>query len=231
MKPPLMLLSGLLCDETVWEKLTPALNEHAETRTFDFAGFDDIRKMADKVLEEAPRHFALAGHSMGARVALEVHRRAPERVTRLALLDTGVHPVKPGEAQSRQVLIDLAHRSGMAALAEKWLPPMLLPSHADDPAIFSPLHDMVTRMTPDIFSGQVKALLNRPDAIRQLQTLMCPTLVGVGRQDVWSPPEQHQMICQMIPNAVLSIFENSGHMAPFEAPQAVQTALIAWLNQ
>lgn len=229
MKPHLLLLSGLLCDETVWSKLLPGVGRHAHTQAVDFAGFDDISAMANKVLDLAPERFALAGHSMGARVALEVYRLAPERVDRLALLDTGVHPAKPGEAQSRHELVELARQEGMGALADKWLRPMLHPAHVDDPEVFEPLREMVIRMTPDIFAGQVRALLNRPDAASQLGAISCPTLVGVGRQDAWSPLAQHELIASHIASASLSIFENSGHMAPFEAAAAVEAAIIEWL--
>lgn len=137
MKQSLYLLSGLLCDEVVWRAQIDALQERADVHALDFKGYHSITAMAQRVLNDAPDRFALAGHSMGARVALEVHRLAPHRVDRLALLDTGTHPAREGEAKSRQVLIDLAREHGMAAVAQRWLAPMLHPAHVDDPGIMS----------------------------------------------------------------------------------------------
>lgn len=230
MRHELLLLSGLLCDETVWSRLIPDLAGVIPVRAFDFRGFDSIGAMAEHVLAHAPATFALAGHSMGARVALEIHRRAPDRIDRLALLDTGTHPAKQGEAESRQKLVDLAHAQGMAALADRWLPPMLAPANRTQASMIDPLRDMVLRMTPDIYEAQVKALLNRPDATAQLGQIRCPTLVGVGQYDEWSPLGQHQLIAQHIKGATLVVFPDSGHMAPFEASREVASALRAWLE-
>lgn len=215
-KPTLFLLPGLLCDETVWAHQVAALAPLAEIRVADFRGFDSLTEMARAVLATAPARFALAGHSMAARAALEIVRLAPERVERLALLDTGTHPLRPGEAEKRQVLVDLANREGMAALAARWLPPMVHPDRVADEALMQPLRAMVLRMTPAIHARQIKALLTRPDAEAVLPTIRCPVLVGVGRQDAWSPLSQHEAIVAAVPQAKLVVFENSGHMTYVE---------------
>lgn len=225
----LYLLPGLLCDASVWAAQVAALSDVADVRTPDFLGFDSITAMAESVLAGAPPRFAVAGHSMGARVALEIVRLAPERVDRLALLDTGTHPRRPGEAESRQVLVDLAARDGMTALAAKWLPPMVHPDRAADGAFMAGLRAMVERATPAIFAGQIRALLERPDAETGLAAIQCPVLIGVGRQDAWSPPAQHEAMARLIPHASYVVFEDSGHMAPLEAPEAVSLALRKWL--
>lgn len=225
----LYLLPGLLCDATVWTEVVAGLADLAEIRTPDFLGFDDITVMAWSVLEGAPQKFAVVGHSMGARVALEIVRLAPERVERLALLDTGTHARREGEAAARQVLVDLARDAGMQALASRWLTPMVHPDTPADGVLMASLRAMVGRATPETFAGQVKALLNRPEAERGLAAITCPVLIGVGRQDAWSPPSQHEAMAQTIPHADYVVFEDSGHMAPMEAPDAVTAALRAWL--
>lgn len=229
-RPTLYLLPGLLCDRVTWAHQLQGLADIADVRVPSFYGFDSIPDMARAVLAEAPARFAVAGHSMGARVALEIVRMAPERVERLALLDTGTHPVRPGEAEKRQELVDLARREGMAALAARWLPPMVHPDAARrDPALMRELTAMVGRATPEIFAGQVKALLGRPDAAAGLGAIRCPTLVGVGREDAWSPVSQHEPIVAAVSGAMLTIYEDSGHMAPMEAPEAVTASLRTWM--
>jgi pimeloyl-ACP methyl ester carboxylesterase len=228
-KPTLYLLPGLLCDETVWAPQVAALAPLAEIRVADFRGFDSITAMAQAVLAAAPARFALAGHSMGARVALEIVRLAPDRVERLALLDTGTHPLRDGEVAKRRELVDLANGEGMAALATRWLPPMVHPDRVADEDLMRPLRAMVLRMTPAIHESQIKALLTRPDAEAVLPAIRCPVLVGVGRQDAWSTLAQHEAIAAAIAQAKLVVFESSGHMAPIEAPEAVTAALRAWL--
>ena len=226
----LYLLPGLLCDGIVWQGQMSALTGAGwDVRVADFRTFSSIPAMALSVLDQAPAHFAVAGHSLGGRVALEIVRQQPGRVSHLALLDTGTHAPQPGEADKRQTLLDLARAEGMAALAARWLPPMVHPDRLADAPFMAALTAMVERMSSAIFEGQVKALLTRPDAAPVLPTITCPTLLGVGRQDGWSPPVQHEEMARLIPHARLEIFDDSGHMAPMEAPRAVASAMLEWL--
>jgi pimeloyl-ACP methyl ester carboxylesterase len=221
-RPTLFLLPGLLCDAEVWSHQSAVLGEFAEIVIPDFRFVRSIPAMAQLVIDRAPERFSVAGHSLGGRVALEVFRMAPERVERLALLDTGIHPRKPGEEAGRQELIELARCEGMEALAARWLPGMLHPDHA---ALLAPLTEMVKRATPETFENQQRALLDRPDARAVLSAIRCPTLVLCGRQDAWSPVGQHEEIAALIPGSKLVVIEDCGHMSPVEQPAAVTNAL------
>jgi pimeloyl-ACP methyl ester carboxylesterase len=225
----LYLLPGLLCDQATFALLRPGLADVAEVTVPDFFPYDSIAAMAEAVLACAPARVAVLGFSMGGRVALELVRRAPDRVSHLALLDTGVHPARPGEEATRQELIDLAYQQGMAALAARWVPPMLHPDHRTDLAFIGPITDMVCRATPDIHAGQIRALLGRPDARPGLPAIACPTLVACGRQDEWSPPAQHAVMAAEIPGADLVVLEHSGHFSPLEAAPALVAAMREWL--
>jgi len=225
---PLLLLSGLLCDETIWADIPDRLEGVADVRVISFGGFSSITAMAQHALATAPECFALAGHSMGGRVALEVMRSAPRRVCGLALLNTGVHPVRDGEPQSRGRLLRVAYERGMSALAAEWLPPMMAGgSRTQD--LLPRLTAMVERSTPDSYAGQINALLNRPDAQPVLPTIAVPTLLLSGSEDTWSPISQHETMRRRIPHATLFEIHGAGHMAPFERPDAVAVALREWL--
>jgi pimeloyl-ACP methyl ester carboxylesterase len=228
MKPHLLLLSGLLCDETVWADIPERLADVAQVRILSFRGFSSIGAMAEHVLAAAPERFALAGHSMGGRVALEVLRTAPARVVGLALLNTGVHAVRDGEPQGRERLLRVAFDQGMAALAAAWLPPMMAkgPRAAE---LMPRLTAMVERSTAAIYAGQINALLNRPEALSVLPTIAVPTLLLSGSEDTWSPVSQHETMRRRIPHATLFEVHGAGHMAPCERPDAVALALREWL--
>jgi pimeloyl-ACP methyl ester carboxylesterase len=230
MKQPLLLLSGLLCDETAWADIPERLGDSADVRVISFRGFSSIPLMAEYVLAIAPEYFAVAGHSMGGRVALEVLRSAPRRVTGLALLNTGVHPVRDGEPQSRSHLVRLAYEHGMSALAAKWLPPMMA-GGSRTMELMPRLTAMVERSTPDAYAGQINALLNRPEALPVLPTIGVPTLLLSGSEDTWSPISQHETMRRRIPHATLFEIHGAGHMAPIERPDAVALALRKWLAE
>lgn len=229
-KPVLCLLPGLLCDATVWAPQRRAFEAGYQVVIPSFFGLDSLEAMARRTLDMAGKGpISVAGHSMGGRVALEVFRLAPERVVRLALLDTGVHPADAGEPGRRQVLIDACRREGVEALVRLWLPPMVHPDRLSDRALMGPMEDMVRTASPEIYEDQVRALLNRPDATDYLPRLRCPTAVICGRQDAWSPFPRHEEMAAAIPGAVLTAIEDSGHMTTLERPEAVTEALRAWL--
>jgi len=228
----LYLLCGLLCDEVVWEAQARALGAEYDVRVLGFLdGEDTLAAMAQRVLDDAPARFALAGHSMGGRVALEVCRRAPERVERLALLDTGYEAAAPGEAARRAVLVDQAREEGIAAIAFAWGLPMLAPARRADAVLVQAVCAMVGRMSPAIYAAQTRALLSRPDAADVLRSLACPVLVLCGLQDGWSPPERHRRMAELLPQApLLRLIDGCGHMAMMEQPEAVLDAMRAWLG-
>jgi pimeloyl-ACP methyl ester carboxylesterase len=225
-----VLLPGLLCDASVWSAQVAALKPHANVTVADFSQLDRLEDMARSALVLRPGPLVVIGHSMGARVALEMMRAAPERIARLALLDTGIHPVREGEEANRQILVDLAFNGGMGALADRWLPPMVHEARVHDRSLMEPLKATVMRATPEQHHRQIRALLNRPDPRAVLPTIRCPVLVMVGRQDRWSPPAQHQEIAALIPNAELVVIEDSGHMSTVEQPDRVSRALLRWLG-
>jgi pimeloyl-ACP methyl ester carboxylesterase len=234
MKPTLMLLPGLMCDAAVWAPQVAALQNQFECVVPSYGLRDSLVAMAQQVLDEAPtERFSLAGHSMGGRVALEVMRLAPQRVQRLALLDTGTAPLAPGadgerERAGRMALLSQSQRQGMRTMGRQWASGMVHPDQRNSP-LFETVLDLLERSSPQQFAAQINALLIRPDASALLPSITCPTLVLCGREDAWSPPAQHQRMQAAIAGAVLCIVERCGHMSTLEQPQAVNDALAAWL--
>ncbi len=225
MKPTLVLVPGLLCDSLVWKHQLAAFASTHELLVPELSDFTSLEAMATAVLAAAPESFALAGHSLGGRIALEIVRQGAARVTHLALMDTGVGPPSPSERASRMELVTLGETRGLAAVAERWLPPMLHPTRRQDAAFMAPLAAMVRGRSAISFRRQQEALLARPDARPVLAQVHCPTLVLTGREDEWSPPEQHEAIAAAIPGSRLVIVPEAGHFAPLEQPIAVTQAL------
>ena len=232
---PLVLVPGLLCDEFVWSEQRRALSAQMQVWVPDHGSLDSLTDMAAAILRDAPaEQFALAGHSMGGRVALEVFRLAPHRVRRLALLDTGWRPRQAGaqgeeERRSRLALLETAFQHGMGIMGRQWASGMVHPSRLNTP-VFEAIVAMIERKTPEIFAAQIHALLTRPDATDQLRALECPVLVLCGRQDGWSSLSQHSQMAELIPRSRLRIVEECGHMSTLEQPAAVTAALVEWLG-
>jgi pimeloyl-ACP methyl ester carboxylesterase len=232
----LVLVPGLMCDRAVWEPLLPALQPLVDCLPVEHGQADSLVVMARQVLDRAPPRFAIAGHSMGGRVALEVLRLAPERVERVALLDTGYLPRVAGaageqEAAKRQALLDLARTRGVRAMALEWVQGMVHPQRLADTALIDDIVAMFERKSADVFARQIRALLERPDGSDVLRAIRVPALVLVGAEDSWSPPAQHRALAALIPSEpTLDVVPDCGHMSPMERPGEVGAALARWLR-
>jgi pimeloyl-ACP methyl ester carboxylesterase len=230
----LILVPGLLCDRAVYEAQIAHLSAHAEVRLAEHGELDSLPAMAQRILAAAPSRFAIAGHSMGGRVAMEVMRLAPARVAALALLDTAYLPLGSGEAgarerQARLELLALAEHSGMTAMARVWVQGMVHRARLNDAALIEPIVAMLTRRTPAIFAAQTRALLARPDATEVLRAVSCPTLILCGEDDSNAPPERHREMHALIAGSKLVQLAACGHMCTMERPAEVNAALGDWL--
>lgn len=223
-----LLIPGLLCDRTVWEPLIDRLDGKAEVA--EQTRRDNLTTTAQDILAGVQGDLAVAGHSMGARIALEMARLAPGRITRLALLDTGVHPLKEGERERRAEIVRYAFENGMEALAERWLPGMVHEPNWRDPNLRKNLTEMVLRSSPEIHARQIKALVDRPDAAAYLPGIQVQTLLVVGAKDQWSPVAQHEEMLGLLPDAKLTIIRDAGHFAPLERPEQVAKLLADFLR-
>ncbi|WP_407530840.1 alpha/beta fold hydrolase [Methylobacterium oryzisoli] len=225
---PLVLLPGLLNDADLWRDQIAALEDIAQSQVGDITRGDDLGAIAEQVLSEAPPRFALAGFSLGGYVAQEILRRAPERVTRLALLDTSFRSDDPARTASRRALDRAARAPGrFHGFGDRLLATYLDPAHLRDDAIVSLIRGMTERLGPEVFVRQ--NAIERKDGSDVLAALTGPVLVLCGEADAITPVAEHRAMAALIPDAKLVIVPRAGHMTPIEQPQAVAQALRDWL--
>jgi pimeloyl-ACP methyl ester carboxylesterase len=225
-----------MCDHTVWDTHVDALSDAADAHLMEWGEeHTSLGRMAESVLATAPEKFVLAGHSMGGRVAFEVYRRAPQRVTRLAVMNTGTAPLAAGDAgaverQDRMRLVDIAFQRSIGAMAHEWLKGMIPPYRQNDEPLVKAIVQMFERKTARTFLIQQEALLSRPDARPVLGEVRCPTLVLTGADDQWSGPARHEEIAAGIKGSKLVIVPKCGHMSTMERPEEVSIAMREWLS-
>lgn len=227
---PLALCPGLLLDERLWQHAVPALSDLADCRVADFSSQDTIGAMAESVLAAMPERFALCGLSMGGYVALEVMRRAPQRVSRLALLDTRARLDTPEETARRRGLLELARKGRFKGVTPKLLPLLLHPDNLENEPLTGLVMAMAERIGRDGFLRQQHAIMTRSDFLPLLPAIAVPTLVLCGRQDSLTPLAFHEEMAAGIPGARLEIVERAGHLPPLEQPAATHAALRIWLQ-
>jgi pimeloyl-ACP methyl ester carboxylesterase len=188
-----------LCDATLWRHQCKNLADIAAIRVVDLTGHDSVGALADAVLAAAAARFALAGLSMGGYVALEVMRRAPERVSRLALLDSSARADTPQQSARRRDLIALAGKGRFKGVTPRLLPLFIHPDRLGDAALTGAVTAMAEAVGRDAFVRQQRAVLGRPDGRADLARIACPTLVLCGRQDEPTPLKAHQEMAAAIP--------------------------------
>jgi pimeloyl-ACP methyl ester carboxylesterase len=228
-KIPLILLPGLLCDAALWRAQVEGLGTLAAPIVIDLARDDSLAGMARRALDAAPPSFALAGLSMGGYVAQEVMRQAPERVTKLALLDTSARADSPDQTARRRGLIELSEKGEFKGVTPRLLPLLIHPARHEDKALTDQVMGMAERVGKDAFLRQQKAIMGRPDGREDLRRITCPTLVLCGRQDALTPLALHEEIAGLVSGAKLVVVEDCGHLSTMEKPVTVTAALRQWL--
>jgi len=230
MRDHLVLLPGLLCDRRLFAAQLTALASVADMTVPDLTGHDSITALAEHVLATAPPRFALAGLSMGGYVALEILRRAPERVTRLALLDTQARADSATASARRHQLMTLAEQGSFRGVTPRLLPLFIHPDRLQDAELCATVQAMAEDTGKDGFLRQQTAILGRPDSRPGLPAIACPTLVLAGRDDAVTPPKLQLELATLIPDATLVLIPRCGHLAPLERPDAVTRQLGLWLD-
>lgn len=227
--PSLLFLPGLLCDDRLWRDQIAALQGGIACLVADTTQDDSLGGMAERALAAAPSRFALAALSMGGYLAFEILRRAPERVTRLALFDTSARPDSPEQARRRRGLMALTRTGQFRGVTPRLLPQLLHPDNLARP-VAAEVTAMAERVGRDAFLRQQAAILGRPDSRPGLPGIGVPTLVAVGEGDVLTPPDHAEEIAAGIPGAMLHRIPGCGHLPPMESPAATTALLRLWLG-
>ena len=229
-KIKLVLVPGLLCDALLWRAQLEQLADIAEMRVADHTRSTTMAGVARDVLADAPyKSFALAGLSMGGYVALEMMRQAPQRVHRLALLDTSARGETAEQTERRKAFIALAARGKFAGVTEALMPQLIHPSRLGDTALTGAIRQMANNVGKEAFVRQQQAIMSRAESRPLLAAIKCPTLVLCGRQDQLTPLDRHEEMAAGIQGAKLEVLEECGHISTMEKPGEVNRALRQWL--
>jgi pimeloyl-ACP methyl ester carboxylesterase len=228
---PLLLVPGLACTARLYAPQVTALWPSASLMIADHRKDDHIDAVARRILDNAPPRFALAGLSMGGYIAFAMMRLAPERIARLALLDTSARSDTPEHTAARQSQIAMTKAGRYGEIADLSMPRYVHPNRQNDAAITGAVRQMSAETGPEAFIRQLKAIMSRPDSRSMLGSIRCPTLVLVGDADLATPPDLSQEIADGVAGAKLVVVPNCAHLSTLEQPEPVNAALIEWLSE
>lgn len=226
---PLILGPGLMNTPRLWDHQIKHLADIADIRIVDTRQDASLVDMAQRMLDAAPPTFAYAGLSMGGYMAFEMMRVAPERVVKLALLDTAAYNDTPERSAIRRDMIALAEKGDFETVKRNTMPIFLSPQRLQDREIVGIATGMCDEVGPQVFVQQMTAIMQRRDSRETLRDIRVPTLVICGRQDQGTPLAASEEIAAGIPGARLAVVEDCGHLSTIEQPQAVTALLRDWL--
>ena len=230
MSLPLVLLPGMMCDARLYGPQSEALSSDYALHVAPIGGYDTVQALANEILANAPPRFALAGLSMGGIVAMEVLAQAPERVARLALLDTNPRAETPEFGARRQPQIEKVKAGGLRGVMRDEMKPNYLTDGPNRGSILDLCMAMAEALGPEVFVRQSRALSARPDQQDTLRGFHGPALVACGRDDALCPVERHELMHALMPQSRLLVIDGAGHLPTLEQPEAVNAALRTWLE-
>lgn len=227
---PLVLIPGLLCTGALFKAQMEVLGATRPVIVADHTRHGSMDALATGILAAAPPLFALGGLSMGGYVALAILRQAPERVTRLALMDTSARADRPEQSARRRELVELGRREGVRRVQEVLLPSLLNPAHLGDAALVATVLRMADDTGQAAFERQQEAIIGRPDNRPLLADIRCFTLIVVGAEDQLTPVKVAEEMHAGIPGSRLEIVPGCGHLSPLEQPDGITRLLGDWLG-
>jgi len=227
---PILLVPGLVSSPRIYAPVSPALWRFGPVTVANHIRDDNMGAIARRILAEAPPRFALAGHSMGGYIAFEIMRQAPDRVAKLALINTQARPDTPEATQRRRGMMERARAGQYRSVLDELFPGLVHPSRQGDAALRQLVYDMGEDVGADGFVRQQTAVISRPDSRPTLAWIKCPTLVLTGDQDNTIPNSLSKEMADGIPGARLVILPDCGHLPQPEQPQATASALVEWMK-
>ncbi|WP_204113950.1 alpha/beta fold hydrolase [Shimia biformata] len=231
MTEPLVLVPGFMCDARVFEPQITTFSAERPVMVSPITTGDTVRDMAAAILAGAPAKFALAGLSLGGIVAMEVLRQAPDRVSRLALLDTNPLSETPNGAAAYEPLLVQAKAGHVEEALRGFMSPDYLAPGPKRMELINLFVRMGQGIGAEVMTRQVRAMQRRPDQQGTLRRCKVPTLLLCGALDRLTPPKRHEFMAELIPFAKLAMIEDAGHLPTLEQPEATTAALRGWLAQ
>jgi pimeloyl-ACP methyl ester carboxylesterase len=232
---PLVLLPGMNCSPRLWDGVV----EELETGKLDGGTAEvviehldqpSIDGQVDALLDRLPRRFALGGLSLGAIVAMAVHRRAPERVGGLCLVATNSRAPTVEQHAAWRAQLELLGSGATARDLQDHLIPLLLGDHLT-PALRRLTLDMADEVGSDRLAAQLRLQLTRVDERPGLHAATIPCVVVAAADDQICPLNRHTEISELVPGSQLVVVADAPHLVTLSHPQRVAEALAVWLHR
>jgi len=225
---PLVLIPHLMSDARVFWPQIVRFSQRMPVHLSPLDG-DSVEAMAEAALATAPPRMALCGLGLGGVVALEMLRRAPERITRIALISTDPLAEPPASAAARESRRVAARANRLDTAIAQEFPPGALAPGPTRAEITGLLQDMARSFGADAYLRQARALQRRPDQQKTLRRAMLPTLVLCGVHDTIVPVRRQEFAAELMPRADFIALPHAGYLPPLEDPAGTTGALVAWL--
>ncbi len=206
-------------NERLWAEQIERLSPEVSVVVADYRGCTSLTEMSAAVMQQLPQEkVLLLGFSLGGYIALDIVRKSPARVARLALISASPFSDTKEIAAQRQHLIAAAKRDYDALLDSMGKFVVF-----DDGENAEHTRDVLRTMGQELgaaeFCRQQVATTNRENCTAILGDIASPTSILCGMNDAVTPVSGNQYLADHIPDARIQILEQCGHIVPLERPE------------
>lgn len=227
---PVVLIPGFMADARLFMPQIVALGPTRPVILLPSGQGGTVERAAVEALPHLPDRFALVGHGLGGNVAIEILRKRPEAVSRIALIATDPLPETPKLAAEQETLIVAAKTGRLADCIARMLPATALHDAPWRDDILALVQDMAATLGPGEFQRQLRVLQRRPDQQKTLRKANVPTLILAGEADTIVPRRRAEFLAGMMPQGCVELIREAGHLPQLEQPEAVTRALETFLS-
>ncbi len=230
MHEPLVMIPGLMSDARLFLPQMVRLGAERHCHVCIAGQGETVEQMSEALMPGLPEKFALIGHGLGGDIALDIIRRAPDRVTRVVLMATDPLSEAPSLAAERETRMVMARAGRLVDAMAQEIPEAAIAVSPWQDEIMALVKDMALGLGEGVFLRQSRALQRRPDQHKTMRKVRLPALVLAGRQDTLVPLRRQEFTATLMPYGQFQIIEDAGHLATLEQPEAVSEAVGAFLN-
>ncbi len=230
MKYPLVFIPGMMCDSRLFQSQINEFSKQYMVCVTPASCSKSIENISVEILKYLPSKFILIGLSMGGILAMEIIKKAPERVMKIVLMDTN-YKSETSEIRSKRLpQIKLVNKGLLEDVMRQQIQNNYLRKDKKNQKIIDLCLSMATDLGKDVFINQSKALATRKDYKETLKNIRVPSLIICGKHDRLCPIKVHMEMESLIENSTLEIVPDSSHLPTLEQPLLTNKILTKWLQ-
>lgn len=232
MKEKIYFIPGLMCDERLWERVFPYLEEHFELVALKIPlsnSFDVIIKIIEQEFQEEKVN--LFGFSFGAYIAAYYAVKKPSKIKRLFLNAGTPSVMTPSEIEKRNNMLEMMHNFGFRGLSSQKVASLLEEPNQNDSDLIRLIQDMYVDLGKETYISQMKTINNRIALEKELINLThIPIKMFYSTNDRLLNYDSLNTFTTHHTHVTKISRKGTSHMIPLENPKLLSDEILSWMG-